>query len=266
MAEVVLSVQFGADTVDLEALGLFAHRVRPELPVRQQQPMVPPMVENFDSPPVGAGFEIRFDVPMALPNTWFLSEDGVQLVQLQHDRLTLNWRELDHPVAYPRYEALRARFEGLLAMLEECVEEAGKKAGINLCEVTYVNPIEHANPGSGHADLAKIINRVRSRPRNAYLPEAEDAQLQARWRIPAEELGRSGLPAGRLYLAASPALRPPTNTPIYMINLTGRVIPSSDDPSTALDALDVAHKWVVLGFKDLTTPAMHRRWGIEEDS
>lgn len=266
VAEVALSVQFDADTVDLEALGLFAHRVRPELPVRQQQPMVPPMVENFDSAPVAAGFEIRFDVPMTLPNTWFLSEDGVQLVQVQHDRLTLNWRELEHPVPYPRYEALRARFQELLAMLKECVEEAGKQARINLCEVTYVNPIEHESHGGGHGDLAKIINRVRSRPRNAYLPEAEDAQLQARWRIPAEELGRSGRPAGRLYLAASPALRPPKNTPIYMINLTGRVIPSLDDPSGALDALDVAHKWVVLGFKDLTTPAMHRRWGMKEDS
>ena len=133
------------------------------------------MVESFDGPPLAAGFEIRFDVPMALPNTWFLSEDGVQLVQVQHDRLTLNWRELDHPVTYPRYEALRARFQELLAMLQECVKEAGKKAGITHCEVTYVNPIEHVSPAAvtptsprsstafAPAHVARICPRLRMR-------------------------------------------------------------------------------------------------------
>lgn len=261
-------MQFGGDTVDLEALGLFAHRVRADLPVRQQQPIVPPMAEVFDQIPQPGTIEILFDAPMTLPRAWFLSKDGVQLVQVQHDRLTLNWREFDPSVTYPRYEALRARLSDLLTTLRECVGEAGKEVSINLCEVTYVNPIEHIGPrvDEGHVDLAKIINRVRPRPRGAFLPEAEDAQLQARWRIPAEELGRHGVPAGRLYLAASPGLKPPTNTPIYMINLTSRVIPSSGDPRSALNALDVGHKWVVLGFKDLTTPRMHRMWGMQEES
>lgn len=259
-----LSAQFAVDTVDLEALGLFAHRVRPELPVRQQQPALPRMMEAFDTLPFLGGVEIRFDDPMTLPRAWFLSENGVELVQVQHDRLTLNWRELDHSVEYPRYAVLRERFSRLLSTLEECVGEAGKNAAIDLCEVTYVNPIEHPTGEDRHPDLAEIINRLRARPRDAFLPDAEDAQLQARWRIPAEEIGRKGPAAGRLYLAASPGLKPPKNAPIYMINLTGRVIPSSGASIDALEALDVAHKWVVLGFKDVTTRAMHRLWGMKE--
>lgn len=261
----MLSAQFAPDTVDLEALGLFAHRIRPELPVRQQQPPVPRMVETFASVPPAANIEFRFDIPMALPNTWFLSEDSVFLVQVQHDRLSLNWRELDKPVPYPRYEGLRARFSELLATLTACISDAGKNAMVDLCEVTYVNPIGHPDAGTDHADLAKIINRLRTRPRGAFLPEAEDAQLHARWRIPAEEIGRKGAPAGRLYLAAAPGFRPPKNAPIYMVNLTGHVIPSSGDSAGALEALDVAHKWVVLGFKDVTTPDMQRLWGVKEE-
>lgn len=266
VAEVALSAQFAADTVDLEALGLFAHRVRPDLPVRQQQPVVARMVETFDTLPLPAEIEIRFDSPMTLPRTWFLSEDGVQLVQLQHDRLTLNWRELDQTVEYPRYEELRERFAALLATLDDCVREAGGTAAIDLCEVTYVNPVEHPGDESGHPDLSKLVNRLRARPRGAFLPDAEDTQLHARWRIPAEEIGITGRPTGRLYLAALPGLKPPKNTPIYMINLTGRVIPSSDDSAGALEALDVAHRWVVLGFTDVTTPQMHRLWGMKEAS
>jgi hypothetical protein len=138
---------------------------------------------------------------------------------------------------------------------------------VNVCEVTYVNPIEDPGPGASdgvgqtHPDLAEIINRFRPRPPDAFLPEAEDAQLQARWRIPAEEIGCSGDPAGRLHLSVAPGLKPPDNTPIYMANLTARVMPEAGTADSVMKALDVGHKWVVLGFTDLTTDRMHQHWG-----
>lgn len=256
-------MQFAADTIDLEVLGLFAHRIRGDLPKRQQQPVAPPMVESFDLVAHTQTIEIRLDAPATLPRTWFLSDDEVQLVQVQHDRLVLNWRELDRLDAeYPRYVELRERLTKLLDVLGESLTEATKTPVINMVEVTYVNPVEHANRSGGHADLAALVNRLRRRPREAFLQDAEDAQLQARWRIPGDELGREG-PIGRLHLAASPGLKPPKNTPIYLLNLTGRVIPSGGYVDSAMQALDVAHKWVVLGFKDLTTSRMHRAWGLE---
>ena len=262
-----MSVQFQPDTVDVEVLGRFAREVRHELPVRQRQPVVPPMVETFDKAPVTPSIEIHMEAPTALPRTWFMSEDGVQLVQLQHDRFTFNWREFERAVAYPRYDQLRARFEELFGRLLAGLDELGTAPFINLCEVTYVNPIEYRGRAAAghHPDLAKIINRLRPRPRSAFLPEAEDAQLQARWRIPSEELGREEPPpAGRLYLSAAPGLKPPENTPIYLVNLTARVIPAGGDSGSAMTALDVGHKWAVLGFKDLTTTRMHREWGLKE--
>lgn len=263
-----MSVQFQSDAVDMEALGRFAGVVRRELPHRQRHPVAPSMVEAFDKVPVTPSIEVHLEAPTTWPRTWFMSEDGVQLVQLQHDRFTLNWRELEQGVAYPRYDQLRARFEELFGHLLEGLDEVGTAPLINLCEVTYVNPVEYRGRRAAaghHPDLAKIINRLRSRPRGAFLPEPEDAQLQARWRIPPEEVGREGpLPAGRLYLSASPGLRPPQNTPIYLVNLTARVIPSGGDAHSAMAALDAGHKWVVLGFKDLTTPRMHQQWGLKE--
>jgi len=268
VAEVAISVQFAPETVDVEVLGLFSSEVRKELPVRQRQPVSSPMVETFDRMPTSPSFEIRIDEPTSFPRTWFLSEDGTELVQLQHDRFSLNWRELDRGVEYPGYERLRDRFTQLLDRLAALLkEEVGTRPVINLCEVTYVNPVE---PQTGarsdqHPDLAKIINRLRPRPKDAFLPEAEDAQLHARWRIPAQETDREGAPAaGRLYLAATPGLKPATGAPIYLVNLTARVFPSGDGADDALNALDVGHKWVVLGFKDLTTAPMHRRWGFKE--
>lgn len=264
VAEVALSVQFASDSIDVEVLGLFSREVRAELPVRQRQPMALPMVETFGRVPAMPSFEIHLEGPTSLPRTLFLSEDGVQLVQLQHDRLTFNWRELDREVEYPRYEQLRERFAVLLERLLVGLREAGVTPFINLCEVTYVNPIEYGAHDAAtemHPDLAKVINRVNARPDDAFLPEAEDAQLNARWRIPGGD-GQS--PAGRLYLAASPGLKPPQGVPIYLVNLTARVIPSSGSTEDAMKALDLGHEWVVLGFKDLTTTEMHEQWGLKE--
>jgi uncharacterized protein (TIGR04255 family) len=265
VVEVILSMQFAPDTVDMEAYGRFARDVRADLPIRQRQPVLPAIEETFDRRPVQRSIEITLEGPTSLPRTTFEGEDGVQLVQLQHDRLTLNWRRRQHDMAYPRYSTLRERFSELLTRLSDALDEVGQPHAINLCEVTYVNPIE--DPGHverTHPDLAGIINRLRPRPREAFLPEAEDAQLQARWRIPAEEIGGTGPPAGRLHLSVVPGLKPPDNSPIYMANLTARVMPNGGDADSAMNALDIGHKWVVLGFKDLTTARMHRDWGLVE--
>jgi uncharacterized protein (TIGR04255 family) len=192
----------------------------------------------------------------------------VELVQLQPHRLTLNWRRPDADAPYPRYELLRRRFRQHLKRLTDALDEAGQLHPINLSQVTYVNPIEY--PGAGtiglaHPDLAKIINRLRPRPRDAFLPETEDAQIQTRWRIPAEAVGRrTGPPAGRLHLSVAPGLKPPGETPIYIANLTAHVMPRGGSVDRAMDALDVGHEWVVLGFKDLTTSEMHTHWGLRE--
>jgi uncharacterized protein (TIGR04255 family) len=265
-------MQFAPETFDVEAFGRFARKTHEELPERQRQPNMPPITETFDKVTAAPSIEIRLEAPTALPRTWFMSKDGVQLVQLQHDRLTLNWRDLDRGLDYPRYGQLRQRFTELLKLLTEGLEEVGQGHGVNLCEVTYVNPIEvpqriargSVDPAV-HPDLAKIINRLRPRPSGAFLPQAEDAQLVARWRIPGSEIGREDAPAGRLYLNAAPGLKPPKFTPIYLVNVTAHVIPTVGDSDGALRALDIGHRWAVLGFKDLTTPQMHRLWGLKEE-
>lgn len=266
--EVALSAQFAPETFDVEAFGRFATEVREELPERQRQPVLPPVRESFERITAAPSMEIRLEPPTAHPRMWFLSSDGVQLVQLQHDRLTLNWREAEQGVEYPRYSRLRERFHELLTRLTVGLEEVGREYEVNLCEVTYVNTIKppenHEPEATTHPQLADIINRIGKRPDRAFLPLAEDAQLTVRYRIPGSEIGKGDSPAGRLYMHASPGVKPPTFAPIYLVNLTARVVPPAADTDGAMQALDVGHKWVVLGFKDLTTPAMHRLWGLKE--
>jgi uncharacterized protein (TIGR04255 family) len=278
---VVLAAQFPPKTIDLEVYGRFARELRDKLPRRTRQGLVPRNEEKFDQRRAQASFEIRFEEPADLPRIVFESESREELVQLQPHRLTLNWRKTTPNAMYPRYKALRKRFRQLLKLLFEALDELDQQHPVELSEVTYVNPIEdpgdaaNDHVGRTHPDLANIINRFKHRPSEAFLPEAEDAYLQARWRI-ADPVGE---PIGRLHLSVEPGLRPPQPmpadptqadlatsdlTPIYLVNLTARVIPSGDTVDRAMKALDVAHMWVVLGFKDLTTATMHDYWGLTE--
>lgn len=279
VAEVILAAQFPPETIDLEVYGRFASEIRDDLPRRSRQSIVPRNEERFDQRPAQASFEIRLDAPTDLPRILFESESRAEVVQLQPHRLTLNWREAVPGTMYPRYPALRKRFKQLLTLLFRALDEVGQPHPVELSEVTYVNPIEYPGDdatdaiGPTHPDLASIINRFKTRPAAAFLPEAEDAHLQARWRIP----DRTGKPIGRLHLMIDPGLRPsrvkspltpdvapPDLTPIYVVHLTARVMPMGASADGVMKALDVGHEWVVLGFEDLTTSEMHEYWGRGE--
>lgn len=268
VGEVVLTVQFDRELVDIDVLAGFTNAVRSELPGMQRHPVLPPMRESFDVMAGPPPFEIRIDSSVSLPRTWFVSPDESRLIQLQPDRLSLNWRQTDTGAEYPRYTTLRQDFERYLAILQENVAaRTDSELRITACEVTYVNPVDFSSEplGGGHPALSEALNRLRPRPESAFLPPVEDAQLQTRWRIPGTEVGRDAEPpAGRLYLTASPGFRPESNAPIYILTLVGRVLPPDGSLGAAWTSLDVAHKWVVLGFGDLTTPEMHAQWGREE--
>jgi uncharacterized protein (TIGR04255 family) len=262
VSEVSLTAQFSRGVVDLEVLAAFRQAMRPEFPGYEQQPALPPMVESFDQPPQAPTFQVEFNPPSALPRTWFLTGDGTRLLQLQSDRVSLNWRRLEGDAEYPRYSRLRADFERCVRELFRCVNVAGAaEPRLNLVEVTYVNPVQlpDASGLTTHPDLGRIVNRVGHGSADPFLPTPEDAQLQARWRIPGDALGVSG-PAGRLHFAATPALGSPQGTPLYVLTLTARVMPAAEELEAGLLALDVGHRWVVLSFDDLTSPEMHDLW------
>jgi len=263
VSEVALSVQFATPTVDIAALAAFTMAVREQAPSISHQPVLPRMEESFDGPMFAPTFQI-IEQMASLPRTWFIGQDGY-LVQLQPDRLTVNWRRERPDAAYPGYAEIRARLDRHLDDLRAAVQSTGgHMAPIDLCEVAYVNPIEI--PGEHeqyrHPDLARLINRLQAAPDDGFLGMPEDAQYQARWRILHPD--GSGRSVGRLYLAASPHWTHDASTPGYLVNLTAHVLPIQEEPT--MDALNIAHEYVVVGFEDLTTPEMHKYWRLKDSS
>ena len=48
--------------------------------------------------------------------------------------------------------------------------------------------------------------------------------------------------------------------PVWLMNLSARGIPLGPGVGGAFDFFDLAREWIVRGFADLTTRAMHRSW------
>ena len=155
VSEVALSIQFGAETFGLATYGLFVHRLRAEHPDVQRQPVLPPIVESFDHVPRMPSINFQFADPAAMPRLWLVTKDGTELVQLQHDRISYNWRKLSAAASYPRYSHIRERFSSVLGALAEALSEARDPSApeeawstASLCEVSYVNTIAYGSQAS----------------------------------------------------------------------------------------------------------------------
>ncbi len=263
VTEVALTAQFREPVVDLRTVGAFAEMVGRDFPNQsQQQPAESIDSETFDQVPNPPPFRIQLQPQVPLPRIWFESKNQERLIQLQADRLSVNWRLMGgDPTRYPRYSKLRDVFQTQLKRLTAIIEQRGQSVRASACEVLYVNPVEpkgKAQAGT-HPDLATVLNRLRRPPKGSFLGRPEDSQLQARWRIP----GENGQPAGRLYLSAAPALSD-EQKPIYLIQMIGRTTPATPELKGVMDALDLGHEWVVRGFADVTTSTMHQIWEREE--
>lgn len=194
---------------------------------------------------------MRFVVGPALhTRVWFLSEDLSYLIQLQHDRLTVNWRRMAS-TAYPRYPAVRAAFAERSADLSRFVTEHGLgRLSVAQVEVTYVNAIETTQEDMG--DLGRVLRHWHAP--SVHLGQPEQARSALVFTVP--DVGR---PPVRLYVAADPAQRP-DGEPAVFLTLTVRGAPTGDDLEDALRFMDQAHVHVVRSFAALTPDAMHAHW------
>lgn len=258
--EVAYSVQFAMPVIDLEVLGGIAARVKSEFPERQQHAPLPPAVEQFGRVPQGP--QIVFRTEPDLPRTWFVTADGTRILQAQADRFVFNWRRTAPGQSYPRYERLRDEFRPHLAALMESLAPLHPSgAEPNVVEMIYVNELVTPDEkvSDHHPPLGRFV-RALGPLNGSFLPEPEDARLQARWRINNHE----GTPIGRLYASVEPAVRG-DEVPVYLLNMTARLLASGADADRVVALMDCAHDWIVRGFKDLTPDEMHEFWRLKEE-
>lgn len=253
--ETILGVQFvPLRALSLPYIGLYWSEIRNQYPTHEVKPPLSSVTEDFSFPPTPAkvGIEITEEPPDV--RFWFIDQASTHLIQVQRDRFIRNWRKSEPPHhEYPRYDDLRPRFEqdwrGFVAFLER---EGLGTPEVNQCEVTYINHIELGLGWETLADVHRVLTMLKRPEQQEFLPEPEMLTVSARY-VMAER-------RGRLHVAATPAIRRQDGNQVMQLTLTARGRPKSSRLEDIVAWFNLGHDWVVHGFVDLTTPAMHQVW------
>jgi uncharacterized protein (TIGR04255 family) len=262
VAEVVLGLQFSNPVVsEVETLADFWPSIREEFPEVEKRPTLPRINERFGPEAALGNFEISLGPDPS--RYWFTSVDKHWVVQVQPDRLVLNWRKAEEHDAYPRYRSVRARFLRLYkAFVDSIGEERIVSNPPDWCATTYVNNILANSPRNpnGRMPLNRILRLVAS-PKTNVLPTLEETSFQQKYLL--DPLAAGGEPRGRLYVSASPALRTADQLPGYSLELRVLSRPEAQSRAAVMRCFDESRDLIVRSFKDITTSAMHEAWGLQ---
>jgi uncharacterized protein (TIGR04255 family) len=254
--ETYLGVSFDPlKTWKIPHFGLFWSRIKDGYPKMEVHPPI-----ALASPPRAAqAFEFGIGGPQAelkIPaRCWFINQDDSRLIQVQDNLFIHNWRRPGGSgKPYSHYADLRPIFEEEWRRFANFLGEQGLgKVNASMCEVAYINHLDRGAGWQSFADLSSVSPCWSGVTSGPFLPPPQAAAIRSFYTMKE--------PEGQLEISLLPAVRQTDAKEIIQLTVTGRCKPASPDSEEILSALDAAHKWVVRGFTDFTSPQMHEIWG-----
>src|SRR5580658_6131605 len=224
IVEVVAGVSF--DRLPVQATAVFGAFWKEELaetfPLVQEQPHHIPAIERFGLSSFAPELRLQLTQQFPSPRFWFLTSTGDELLQLQPDWLSCNWRKVQPDAEYGRWPSRRRKFIEFFTLLDNYITQSGMSALVpRQCEVTYINHIFPGKTWQNHNDLHKILQIVNRAETEAGL-EAEEANLNFNFAMSDDQ----GEHIGRLHLTIVPAYIEMNKQPVYRLELTARGAPT----------------------------------------
>lgn len=247
VVEVAVAIEF----VPMPSLGVvrlvgLAERWRDEFPNVEEQVAIPPQPDPtlfLDS----TGLQIHQGLqPLRL---WLLQADRRGLLQVQHDRLILNWRRGDDG-GYPSYKTLRERYHEKWLDLKSYVLESNiGPIRPSVAEVTFVNQISCSSP-----DLSDVLRTVAG---GVEVSAGRHGATLVSTSVGQVATVSSAYGSGRVTISANYA---PDDLAVILTITTRIALMDGMDDERMLKTLDFAHDVGVQAFVDSTRPAMHTVW------
>lgn len=252
LIEVVHGVQFNPLPITVAHPGLFFLRVRDQYPVAQSVPPLPP-IQNFTVP---QAFQLQFGPAVELPRAWFVSSDDAMLVQLQPDRLLLNWRRGANNAEYPHFEQVTQEFQRIYGELEIFVREQGLgQITPNHAEMAYINHLHAPLTEEAMPDPATILTLWSGKMGDDCQRRLSNLAFSGTFPMQGAEAGVRG----RLSLAVSTLTAPARPERMLQLELTARG-PIGGELKDVLEFHQLAHEEIVCCFAAITTKQAQEEW------
>lgn len=234
LAEMLLGVQFGNQTLSLPAIFSFYHEIKNDFPLIQEHPVTPNVIENLDKPTdviLLSGFQSR---------KFFITKNEGKLIQLQANRMNFNWRKVKENDEYPRFNNVYSEFLELYTKLEKISKV---NFLINQYEIAYINHVPLIEFSSNPSNIISIIQDT------IHL-----GNINFTFGIPVKELG------GNVTVVIQKGKNKETNQDILMIQFSLRGFSSQINLKTWFEQ---AHDVLIDLFKKSITKEAKTKWEME---
>ena len=247
VTEVVFSVSLAlSQPLHTAHVGAYWLRIRDRFPQVQELPPLDPiaMAQAADGQ-----LQLRLHMDMRdlppLRRTWFVTEDGRDLIQIQEDRFIFNWRRNAIDSGYPGFSQVNERFEEHFAEFLAFLTEEGLSAvAYPLLELVYVSQITAENGLSDVGFTAALADHRRDESRSRYLPKPLGINAQSLYPLP------YGM--GHLQVQAQ------ANQNVVRLDISARGVPGHGEKGRRT-WFETAHEAIVQGFVDVTAGELHER-------
>jgi uncharacterized protein (TIGR04255 family) len=252
--EAVIAIEFAPIALNFIDLGQLAGEWREEYPLAEAKEALHPSPPLFaEDLPFIAGF--AQDSPAV--RLWLREQDSGWLVQIQPDRLVLNWRRTDTDPEYPRYSTLKTEIMRLWSAFLNFLELRDLEFPVPTSfEFTYLNRIVFENPDDNSSAAAfTILNAV---------PEAMpgDSTFLRFHMLRHLNMTRDGND-GQLEVSSEPDFVDDTIAYVVAVRTRGALKAGTSD-SEISTRLDYAHSVGVRAFTAITEDQLHDVWGREK--
>lgn len=182
-----------------------------------------------------------------LPRVWFLSEDNCMLVQVQQDRLYVNWRATDKESTYPRFPTVKSEFDRVWSLFVGRVAVLTGASPVPVrVELSYTNFISGGEAVRSSADFSKVLKDFRWSEDHKYLSPPSGIALNMTFPL------RSG--AGNLRVRTSTAER--ASDRAHGLHLELQVVAAPSAGQSIDELIEEGHQTIIHAFEDLTTAEM----------
>jgi uncharacterized protein (TIGR04255 family) len=252
--EVAAGMQFLPLSLKTVDVGAYHALLAAEYPNTLDVPALPPTFETFGAvmvPPITVGVQGGL-----LPRCWFISANDEHVVQLQSDRLLVNWRMRPSGGAYPRFPEVRRRFVAATEALQHlCRERTSLTVVPNQCELTYFNKVP-LPAGAEWGDFDRLLSGLKIAKGPEWARPFSDGRVALRSELRDEH----DEPFARLQIDCTPA-QIDLSQKVWTLNISVRGRPLRPEFEDVLNFLDRAHREIVTCFAAITTKDMHLLWG-----
>lgn len=234
------------------APGEFYQSIKDRFPKVEDQPPLAPI--SLVSDPT-------LQLDLVLPpvrRVWFVSEDDSLLIQVQANRLHVNWRKTEEIAQYPRYGQVLDLFFYALQNLEHFANQRGENLTAVAGEVTYVNHIPAGVLWQDWTDLRKVFRDWSVVPTNLGGVNAVSCILSYEG---TQDKPASVSRGNSMNVEIRTGRRLSDDTEVLTLQLTNRGLIPSSDLSSIQDWVDVASADIVRMFTNLTSEQAHKNWG-----